>query len=75
MIELKILNKFKIAFLSKAYTEGLYSDTPANRKLGRVGMSYIEYNKKLKDEGYFDERYIVDQANLFTGNNIGHQEG
>ena len=24
----------------KAYTEGIYCDSPANRKLGRVGMTY-----------------------------------
>lgn len=47
---MKILNKLKITFLSKAYTEGIYSDTPANRKLGRVGMSYIDYSKKVKSD-------------------------
>lgn len=41
----------EIKFLSKAYTEGVYSDTPINRKLGRVGMSYAEYTQKLKKEG------------------------
>ena len=25
--------------LQKAYTEGIYSDSPLNRKLGRVGMT------------------------------------
>lgn len=34
--------------LWKAYTEGLYADTPANRKLGRVGMTYLEYEKSSK---------------------------
>lgn len=47
---MKIFNKFKINFLSKAYTEGIYADTPANRKLGRVGMTYEEYAKTLKKE-------------------------
>lgn len=47
---MKIFNKFKVAFLSKAYTEGIYADTPANRKLGRVGMSYAEYAAKQKGE-------------------------
>lgn len=47
---MKIFNKFKIAFLSKAYVEGIYADTPANRKLGRVGMSYAEYAAKQKGQ-------------------------
>ena len=45
---MKIFNKLKT--ISKAYTEGIYADTPANRKLGRVGMSYAEYAEKLKQE-------------------------
>ena len=32
--------------VEKAYTEGIYSDTPANRKLGRAGMSYKDYADK-----------------------------
>lgn len=32
--------------IEKAYTEGIYADTPANRKLGRVGMSYAEWEVK-----------------------------
>lgn len=34
----------------KAYTEGIYADTPANRKLGRVGMTYQQYADKLKKQ-------------------------
>lgn len=34
--------------IEKSYTEGVYSDTPTNRKLGRVGMSYKVYNQKIK---------------------------
>ena len=45
---IKILNKIKQ--ISKAYTEGIYADTSANRKLGRVGMTYEEYNNKIKNE-------------------------
>ena len=45
---MKILNRIKQ--ISKAYTEGIYADTPANRKLGRVGMSYAEYSNKIKEE-------------------------
>ena len=47
---MKILNKFKITFIQKAYTEGIYADTPANRKLGRVGMTYAQYAAKQKGE-------------------------
>lgn len=36
--------------LVKAYTEGIYSDTPLNRKLGRVGMSYKQYKEKFQEE-------------------------
>lgn len=35
-------------FLNKAYVEGVYSDSSLNRKLGRVGMSYKEYNDKVQ---------------------------
>lgn len=48
----KILKNQKQIFvknLEKAYTEGIYSDTPTNRKLGRVGMSYKKYNDTRKD--------------------------
>jgi len=38
--------KDKKLSVEKAYTEGVYADTPANRKLGRVGMSYAEWEKK-----------------------------
>ena len=34
--------------MSKAYTEGIYADTPANRKLGRVGMTYTAYTERLQ---------------------------
>lgn len=34
----------------KAYQEGIYADTPSNRKLGRVGMTYTAYAEKLKKE-------------------------
>ena len=40
-----IFNSFE---LEKAYTEGIYADTPANRKLGRVGMTYSAYAEKIK---------------------------
>lgn len=34
----------------KAYTEGIYADTPANRKLGRVGMTYVAWEQRTKAE-------------------------
>ena len=40
--------KITLFELWKAYTEGLYSDTPLNRKMGRVGMSYVEYFQRTK---------------------------
>lgn len=36
--------------INKAYTEGIYCDSPANRKLGRVGMTYAAYAEKVKKE-------------------------
>jgi len=51
---MKELGKIQqIAFLKnleKAYTEGIYADTPANRKLGRVGMTYTAYAEKIKKD-------------------------
>lgn len=45
IIPLYILN------LKKAYTEGIYQDSSLNRKLGRVGMSYKEYEKIIGGYG------------------------
>lgn len=42
----QILSNFETKEVEKAYTEGIYADTPANRKLGRVGMSYSAYANK-----------------------------
>lgn len=51
-------------FIEKgAYQEGVYSDSPANRKLGRVGMSYKQYEEKLKK----------DQENLSHKDNKQHK--
>ena len=53
--------------VEKAYVEGIYADTPANRKLGRVGMSYAQWAKiqsdiqvKKEKEGIErgDEKYV-----------------
>lgn len=44
----QILDSFEKSIeVEKAYTEGIYADTPANRKLGRVGMSYSAYAAKV----------------------------
>lgn len=55
-----ILNKNNIfSKISKAYVEGIYNDSPLNRKLGRVGMSYAEYAKmvdKKKEEEKHKEK-------------------
>jgi len=64
-----IRNIQKIAFVKKvekAYTEGVYADTPANRKLGRVGMSY-KTTKKEKEKNY---KFDIYQLDLALGNNI-----
>lgn len=44
------LNNVFIFNLNKAYTEGVYTDSPLNRKLGRVGMTYTAYAEKVKKE-------------------------
>lgn len=44
----KKLNISGFSNIEKAYTEGIYSDTPANKKLGRVGMTYKEFSEKIK---------------------------
>ena len=41
---------FQVKEIEKAYTEGVYSDTPANRKLGRVGMRYTTDSSKQSGE-------------------------
>jgi len=51
--KIQIVGSFKE--VSKSYTEGIYADTPANRKLGRVGMSYIAYAEKLKNNSKKEE--------------------
>lgn len=57
--------------IKKAYTEGVYADSPLNRKLGRVGMSYKDYQNKIKNNDSklkdFEENIINndDQIKLF----------
>ena len=52
--------KDKKLSIEKAYVEGIYSDTPANRKLGRVGMSYAEWDTK---QGKKEEK--IDTISLY----------
>lgn len=47
-LNLSSFSNSKQVELEKAYTEGVYCDSPANRKLGRVGMTYAAYAAKLK---------------------------
>lgn len=48
--------------INKAYTEGIYADTPQNRKLGRVGMTYTAYAEKLKKEDSNKEKEIKPES-------------
>ena len=75
----------KIKYIEKAYTEGVYADSPLNRKLGRVGMSYKKYEemvaagKKEKAPSY-ERNYIKNEIpeNIsdlnFKKNEYGHYE-
>ena len=70
---MKIKNIQKSAFLqnlTKAYTEGVYADTPANRKLGRVGMSYKEWTSK--QQGNKDSNEEKTSQKNKGGNNGGN---
>lgn len=50
--------------IKKAYTEGVYADTPQNRKLGRVGMSYTQYAEKLKSSEDISKEDRIDSKRL-----------
>ena len=64
----QILNSFfRVKNVEKAYTEGIYADTPQNRKLGRVGMSYTEYTNKIKG-GEGKEKTTKQSKNLSITN-------
>lgn len=75
----------KIKYVEKAYTEGVYADSPLNRKLGRVGMSYKKYEEmvaageKEKAPSY-ERNYIKNEIpeNIsdlnFKKNEYGHYE-
>ena len=41
-------NVTNVKEVEEAAQEGIYADTPLNRKLGRVGMSYSDYSNKIK---------------------------
>lgn len=76
-----IIKKFEV---EKSYTEGVYNDSPLNRKFGRVGMSYSAYaqlvaeGKKEKVPSY-NKKYIINDipeniADLrFKEGKNGHQ--
>jgi hypothetical protein len=51
--------------LKKAYTEGIYADTPANRKLGRVGMSYNKLKSEDKKIDSFKSKYGITYEEYF----------
>lgn len=40
----------------KAYTEGVYSDSPLNRKMGRVGITYAAYANKVNKTSSDDKK-------------------
>lgn len=63
------LNISTFVNVEKAYTEGVYSDTPANRKLGRVGMSYKDYAAKVNKEKNGDESKSPDKNVSNNSNN------
>lgn len=59
--------------VEKAYTEGIYADTPANRKLGRVGMSYTAYAEKIKNTTEKDnksENLDIEKVNISVSSTI-----
>lgn len=41
-----------------SYQEGIYADTPQNRKLGRVGMSYAQY-ENFKNKNKEENREVI----------------
>lgn len=48
--------------INKAYTEGIYADSPLNRKLGRVGMTYKAYADKINKEKSKDSSFKKDEG-------------
>lgn len=58
----KIATYLFISELQKAYREGVYANTPKNKKLGRIGMTYSLYHFKLQTEEdiYYLEKEIKD---------------
>lgn len=66
---MKIFRKLNISTFQKAYTEGVYADTPQNKKLGRVGMSY-KVQKKEKDVYDLNNLIEKDKINFSNLKNI-----
>ena len=50
--------------IEKAYQEGIYSDNSTNRKLGRVGLTYAQYDKLISKDTVEATTPIVSQPNL-----------
>ena len=45
--------------VSKAYTEGVYSDTPLNRRMGRVGLTYKQYSEKTDTSKNIEKQRVI----------------
>ena len=66
-INLSSFSNVKQIELEKAYIEGVYCDSPANRKLGRVGMTYAAYAEKVKaaeKDNKISEKEAIPSHNL-----------
>lgn len=57
------LSSFGISEVEKSAQEGVYIDSPLNRKLGRVGMTYSQYTDKSKKNGDNDTSKKDDKGN------------
>lgn len=75
-MEIKNLNQGLKFHILKSYIEGVYADTPQNKKLGRVGMSYssngsnIDLNKENnKNIVITTPDIILEEAKNFLSNN------
>ena len=48
ILDISVEKVKRVKEIIKAYTEGLYNDSPLNKKLGRVGMTYKQYVEKIR---------------------------
>lgn len=78
------LSSFGVKEIEKGYTEGVYIDSPANRKLGRVGMSYKDWEAKKagsdnnnqdkpKEKESPKTSFNLDDS-IFVGTNISQED-